>query len=232
MLGALAYAGATSVATILGGLLPLHPRLREIELRYLVAFASGFLVSIAFFNMIPAMEPERAIPLALGFFSIYFIEKLVMIHACGERECEGHTVGWVAMIGVAVESLIDGLAIGTGYAVAPPLGALIALAIIVHELPRGFTTTVIMRQSKYGARAIAAALAIDAGFTPLGALASGLFPAGLMKPLMGFTAGAFLYVGASDLLPEAHRRFNLQVVLLVLAGAGLVPLLDFVLGGL
>jgi zinc and cadmium transporter len=48
--------------------------------------------------------------------------------------------------------------------------------------------------------------------------------------LVGFTAGIFLYVGASDLLPEAHRRFNSRVVLATLAGGGLIPVLATVLG--
>jgi zinc transporter ZupT len=47
--------------------------------------------------------------------------------------------------------------------------------------------------------------------------------------LIGFTAGVFLYVGASDLLPDAHRRFNLRVVLSTLAGSGLIPLLGILL---
>lgn len=74
------------------------------------------------------------------------------------------------------------------------------------------------------------ALLADAGFAPLGVLLSTLIPASAIEPLIGFTAGVFLYVGASDLLPEAHKRFNLRVVLATLAGAGLLPFLGIVLG--
>jgi zinc and cadmium transporter len=55
-------------------------------------------------------------------------------------------------------------------------------------------------------------------------------PATALEPLIGFTAGVFLYVGASDLIPEAHRRFNSGVVLSTLAGAGMIPLLGSLLG--
>ena len=51
-----------------------------------------------------------------------------------------------------------------------------------------------------------------------------------IEPLIGFTAGVFLYVGASDLLPEAHRRFNRSLVLATLAGAALIPSLGAALG--
>ena len=112
----------------------------------------------------------------------------------------------------------------------PTLGLFIALAIFVHEVPRGFATVTIMRQAGYGRARIWLALLVDAGFAPLGVLLTTLIPTSAVEPLIGFTAGVFLYVGASDLLPEAHRRFNLRVVLATLAGAGLLPVLGIVLG--
>lgn len=224
------YALTTSAATLVGGTLPMVTRLRLIERRYLVAFAGGAMVAIALFDLIPEMEAHNAVALMLGFFSIYLIEKLVMIHACREVECETHVMGWPALIGIAAESLIDGLAIAVGFRIAPALGLLIALAVFAHELPRGLTTTVIMQAAGYSRAKVWAALLVDAGFAPLGVLLSGWLPSAAFEPLLGFTAGVFLYVGASDLLPEAHRRFNLRVVLATLAGGGLIPALGSLLG--
>ncbi len=226
------YSLVTSVATITGGLLPFHPRLRRIELRYFIAFASGLMIAIAFFEMLPEVDwvqPGSPLALAAGFFSVYLLEKMVLIHACGEAECEEHTqsLGWPAMIGVAIESLIDGVAIAASYSVAPTLGLTVALAVFAHEVPRGFATTVIMRNGGYGSRGIAASLAVDAGFTPIGTLlAVWLVSPQLLSTLIAFAAGTFLYVGASDLLPEAHKRFNSRVVLMVLLGAAIVPLAE------
>jgi len=222
---AFVYALLTSAATVAGGLLPFQPRLRQIEMRYLIAFASGLMISIVFFDLLPQSMPGSTIALALGFFVVYLVEKLVMIHACGEEECEGHAVGWTSLVGIALESLIDGAAIVAAFGVAPALGVIVALAVFAHELPRGFATTAIMRNAGYGPRGIAVALAVDAGFTPIGALlASFVARPEILPHLVAFAAGTFLYVGASDLLPEAHRRFNLKVVVTVLAGALLVPL--------
>ncbi len=226
----LLYALITSAATLAGGALPMYTRLRLVEQRYMVAFAGGAMVAIALFDLIPEMKAHNAVALMLGFFAIYLLEKLVMIHACGEAECETHAMGWPALIGIATESLIDGLAIAVGFGVAPSLGLLIALAVLAHELPRGLTTTVIMQEAGYSRPRVWAALLVDAGFAPLGVLLSGLIPPSVFEPLIGFTAGVFLYVGASDLLPEAHRRFNLRVVLATLAGGGLIPVLGSVLG--
>ena len=229
-MSALLLSLVVAVATLASGLLPLASRMRAVEMRYLVGFASGAMVSIAIFDMMPEMAMRSPLPMALGFFAIYLIEKLVLIHACGEAECESHTVGGVALIGIAAESLIDGAAIAAGYAVSPRLGLGIAGAIFVHEMPRGFTTTVIMRQAKYGLGPTLAALLVDALFTPVGAILAGLVPTMAFGDLIGFAAGTFLYVGASDLLPEAHRRFNLRVVASVLVGATLIPALAGLLG--
>ena len=207
----------------------MYTRMRLIEQRYMVAFAGGAMVAIALFDLIPEMQSHNAIALLAGFFIVYLLEKLVMLHSCGEAECEAHTLGWSALIGIAAESLIDGVAIAVGFRVAPALGLLIALAVFVHEIPRGLTTTVIMQEAGYSHLKIWGALAVDAGFAPIGVLLAGFIPASAFEPLIGFTAGVFLYVGASDLLPDAHRRFNLRVVLSTLAGGGLIPFLGILL---
>lgn len=224
------YALTTSIATLSGGILPLYTRLRLVEQRHLVAFAGGSMVAIALFDLIPEMQTHNAWALLLGFFSIYLVEKLVLIHACHEAECETHAIGWGALIGIAIESLIDGMAIAVGFRAEPALGLLIALAVFAHEVPRGVATSVIMRQAGFKPSRVWLALLVDAGFAPLGVLLSGSFPTTAIEPLLGFTAGVFLYVGASDLLPEAHRRFNRYVVLATLAGAALIPSLGVVMG--
>ena len=223
------YALVTSVATLTGGALPMYTRLRLVEQRYVIAFAGGAMVAIALFDLIPEMQRHNAVALLAGFFIVYLLEKLVMLHSCSETECESHTIGWSALIGIAAESLIDGVAIAVGYRTAPALGVLIALAVFIHEIPRGLTTTVIMQKAGYSRLKAWVMLAVDAGFAPLGVLLAGFAPASASEWLIGFTAGVFLYVGASDLLPDAHRRFNLRVVLSTLAGGGLIPLLAILL---
>lgn len=230
MLIPMVYALATSFATLAGGILPLYTRVRLIEQRYLTGFAGGAMVAIALFDLIPEMETHNALALLLGFFSIYLLEKMVLIHACQEAECETHVMGGSALVGIAAESLIDGLAIATGFRTAPELGLLIAIAVFAHEAPRGLATTAIMRQANLTRGEVWAALLVDAGFAPLGVLLSGLIPATVFESLLGFTAGIFLYVGASDLLPEAHRRFNMRVVFATLLGSGLIPVLGILLG--
>lgn len=208
----------------------MYTRLRLVEQRYMVAFAGGAMVAIALFDLIPEMQSHNAVALLAGFFIVYLLEKLVMLHSCGETECEAHVIGWSALIGIAIESLIDGVAIAIGFRATPALGLLVALAVFAHEVPRGLTTTVIMQGAGYNRLKVWGVLAVDAGFAPLGVLLAGFVPSAGFEWLIGFTAGVFLYVGASDLLPDAHRRFNLRVVVSTLAGGGLIPLLGILLG--
>ena len=221
----------SAVSTMSGGMLPLYTRIRDIGSRYLLGFAAGVMLSVAFLEMLPEMAEQgkpNFVALAVGYFSVYLVEKLVMVHSCPEGECEVHTIGWTALIGIGAESLLDGVAIGIGFHLAPEVGLTIALAVLIHEFPRGFATTVIMRNADYTLRRIWGALSIDALFTPLGVVLVlvGLFPQGLFMPLLGFAAGTFIYVGASDLLPEAHRTFNIWVVASVILGLLLVPALE------
>lgn len=219
------YALATSAGTIVGGVLPVYTRIKLIEQRYLVGFAGGTTVAIALFDLIPQMKAHNAIALLLGFFTIYLLEKVILVHTCIEKDCETHVVGGTALIGIAAESLMDGLAIAAGFRVNPTLGFMIALVVFIHEIPRGITTSIIMKQADYNQAKIWGALAIDAGFAPLGVLLSGFVPASAFDLVIGFTAGIFLYIGASDLLPEAHRRFNIRVIFSTLLGAVTIPAL-------
>ncbi|MFQ6135843.1 MAG: ZIP family metal transporter [Candidatus Hydrothermarchaeales archaeon] len=223
----LLYAIIACLATIFGGLLPLYTKIGDIEVRYLLGFASGVMIATAFFEMIPEVKiHQNSLMLGIGFFSLYLIEKSVMIHSCPEPECDIHTVGWVAVLGIGIESLIDGIAIVAGYGIAPALGLVIAVAVVIHEIPRGFSTTVIMKNANYDQTRTLAALGIDSFLTPVGAILARFFPLQFFEAMIAFAAGTFIYIGASDLLPEAHVKFNIKVLLSVISGAILIPLLE------
>jgi zinc and cadmium transporter len=214
------------VAALAGGLLYLFTRLRALSMRYAIAFAAGLLLSTVFFEMLPELTFESPEPslLALGFFSFYAVEKLMIIHTCGEAECEGHTFGKLGMVGLTVDGIVDGAAIASGFLVEPILGVTIAIAVAAHELPQGFATGVIMQNARYSSRIILSVLIAAAVIIPLGALLAGLVPKTFFSYILAFVAGNFLYIAGADLLPEAHKLFNWKVVATVMLGAALIPL--------
>jgi zinc transporter ZupT len=231
----LLYAFIATISSILGGLLPLYTKVRDIKSQYLIGFAAGVLISTALFEILPKaiheLEPAKfGFPLALGFFSLYVVEKVAMIHACTETECNIHNAGWVGLIGLGLESLLDGIAIAIGYMTNPILGLLIAIAVIIHELPVGFSTSIIMRLAGYSIKKSFIALVLTSFLTVVGALISQIFPITLFGPILVFTAGTFIYIGASDLLPEAHKSVDWTVVFVVLIGASLIPFVELLIG--
>lgn len=220
-----------AISDILGGILFLHPRIAGMDNRYILGLASGVVISTAFFELIPeANVRENSIFLALGFFSFYLLEKLVMLHSCGEKECNTHNLGWIAAIGMASDNIIDGVGIAIGYLIDPIVGFVMTIAVIVHEVPQGIITAVLMKEAGFKLRDVFFALVIAGGMYPLGAYLSQYIPQGLYETTIAFVAGTFLYIGTGDLLTEAHKTFNVRVVLSVITGA-FIPLgLDSLMG--
>ena len=110
--------------------------------------------------------------------------------------------------GLALHSFLDGVAIGVGFQVSFGIGLLIAMGVIAHDLSDGLNTvTVVLAHGNPLRRAIYW-LGIDMMTPVLGAAATLLFNlrAGLLPLLLAFFAGSFLYIGASDLLPEAREH--------------------------
>ncbi|HLE02783.1 MAG TPA: ZIP family metal transporter, partial [Dehalococcoidia bacterium] len=136
--------------------------------------------------------------LALAFLSALstVIGGLLPVYTRVRRVPTRYLLGFAAgvMVSVALLVMLPEVAEQEG-------ASFIALAVIVHEFPRGFTTSVIMQGAGYRRVRVLGALALDALLTPLaaGLVLLGLFPQSLYGPLFSFAAGAFLYVGASDL---------------------------------
>lgn len=226
----LLYSLIAAISDVLGGTIALHPRLNDLSQRYAIALASGIVVSAALLELLPASEIEsNAIYILLGFFTFYFIEKIILLHACGEKECESHSMGWTAVAGMASDNLIDGIGIAIAYLSDPHLGLIITIAVVIHEIPQGMASTVIMQKEGYNITKIYLILMIAGISYPIGALLSSLFSPDLYTIIIAFVAGDFLYIGAGDLLVEAHRKFNYKVVITTLFGALLFLIVDMMI---
>jgi zinc transporter ZupT len=221
------YALVAGSFDLLAGWFTLRQRADAIQPRYVIAFAAGVLLAVTFFDILPEadLKSDSAF-LALGFVTFYLLEKLVMIHACGESECDTHRIGPVAVLGMALDNLVDGAGIVVGYLVDPLLGLTITVGVVLHEIPQGMTSALIMREAKWSQAATLLALGVAGLLYPAGALLAGLIPPHLHRKMLAFVAGDFIYVAAGDLLPEAHRRFNVKVILAVLGGMALMLVLE------
>lgn len=222
------YALIAGSSDFLSGWIALRVERDKIEPRYVIAFAAGVLLAATFFEILPETNLKSdAGYLALGFITFYVLEKLIMIHACGEAECHTHHIGPIAVLGMALDNVVDGAGIMVGYLIDPFLGLTITLAVVCHEIPQGMTSALIMREAKWRVGGTILALVLAGLLYPIGALLAGFIPSDFQQKLLAFIAGDFIYLGAGDLLPEAHRQFNWKVVASVLGGMAFMLLIRF-----
>ncbi len=227
---AVILAAVTFFSTGLGGLVAIRFRDR---LHLLLGFSSGAVLAVVFFDLLPeifAERPPRTVMLAgaAGFLAFFALERLTRLHGAREHEHRSGAhemeVGLAAAIGLSVHSFLDGVAIGIGFQAGSALGGVIALAVIAHDFSDGLNTVTVMLAHGHPVRRSALLLLVDAVTPVLGAASTLLFalPASYLPWMLAFFAGFFLYIGASDLLPEAREHDSPTVGVATVAGMGLV----------
>ncbi|MBI5047587.1 MAG: ZIP family metal transporter [Deltaproteobacteria bacterium] len=215
--------------TLIAGLLPLFIDFKGI--RYIIAVSAGVVIATVFLDLLPETNlKNNTWTLVLGFLSFYVIGKLTVLHSCGEMECEQHSMNMVSIFGMALDNIIDGVAITVGYLTDPHLGLVITVAVIIHEIPQDITSTIIMKGLGYSTRKMLLPILFAAVSYPVGAYIAVFIPKTFHEPVIAFIAGAFIYIGVGDLLLEAHKKFNINVILSVLSGFALVFMVEAVMG--
>ena len=223
----LAIAVAAFVSTLAGGLLALG--LRD-KLHLILGFSAGAVIGVAFFDLLPeAIDTARGFqspPVilawsALGFLSYLVLDRMLLIHGdAPPRASAGALV-------LCAHSLLDGVAIGFAFQGSRAVGLIVAAAVLTHDFSDGVNTmNIVLRNGGERARGLrwlladAAAPAAGIAATRLWAMPSDRF--GLALALFG---GFFLYIGASDLIPESfHAHPKLLTTVMTLLGAALLYL--------
>lgn len=193
----------------------------------LVSFSAGVLLGVGVLHILPeAMELTSKAPLfiVLAFALFYFFEHHLMIHAGHEEQhhvnldvadCHDdcclrpHPMGWVAFVGMGLHSLIDGMIIGTGFEVSQNLGLLTSLGVIAHEVPEGIAMIAILLHYGWQRKKAIQLTAFVALATPGAAILTYALVNDLSQTVLGallaIAGGSFIYIAASDLIPESHR---------------------------
>jgi len=240
---AILLAVITCFSTMFGGIIAARHR-RNIGI--LGAFAAGVLVTTSLLDILPQtfrlatsanVQLEDVMALTVvGFLFLYIISRLITGHVFnkdGEYVEVKHPLGGVfATSELSVHSFVDGLAIGFGFQADFHVGVIIAFAVICHDFVDGLSTVTVMLSSGNSLRNSLRMLLLDAVAPVLGAVLT-LF-VGLATYytalLLPFFAGGFLYLGASDLLPEAHERNRAApTVVACTAGFVLIFVLTYIL---
>ena len=202
-------------------------------LTYFIALGSGFMLATAMTEMIPEslhLEPVGGPVLILaGYLIVHLFEHVWPGHFHFGEETHAEEfvhgrVAYTALGGLLVHTFLDGVAIVSGFMISKWLGTVIFGATILHNIPEGFTISSVMVTAGKGRKAglkAAAALGIS---RILGILSMGLAHEWVAFGL-AVSAGATLYVAASDLIPEVNKKRGIKIALTVGAGVAMVVLL-------
>jgi zinc transporter ZupT len=211
---------ATFFSTYFGGLLAV--KLKN-KIHLIMGFTAGVLLAVVSFDILPeiidqiknnnASSTEAMIALVFGFLLFHILEKTLLIHHAHEGDYAEHhhpQVGVLSALALAGHSFMDGVGIGLGFKINPTVGFLVAIAVISHDFADGMNTVILMLSNKNTVKKTKAFLFLDATTPVLGALSTLLFRVSdhFLVLYLGFFAGFLLYIGVSDILPEAHSQHS------------------------
>lgn len=199
------------VATFLGGLFALK---FNDKLHLVLGFSAGAVIGVAFFDLLPEsieiaknfFEPSTVTLFVAIGFGIY----VVLDRAFHTHDIEHSSVhkGKIGAGSFSVHSFLDGLAIGFAFHVSPAVGLVVALAVLAHDFSDGINTvSMILRHGGSKMQAFKWLL-VDASAPVLGIIVSQFvsLPEKMLGIALALFCGFFLYIGASDLLPESHHN--------------------------
>lgn len=215
---------AAFFSTLLGGLFALHLKDR---LHLILGFSAGAVLGVAFFDLLPealllagkTLTPAAIFTIvAIGFVVYLLLDRVFLFHSHGEvvahtDECTEpehiHHVrrGILGAGSLSVHSFLDGLAIGLAFKVSSAVGIVVAFAVLAHDFSDGINTVSMIVKNNGDRKQALRWLCIDALAPVLGVIVAYFVTISeqSLGLLLALFSGFFLYIGASDLLPESHH---------------------------
>lgn len=206
-------------------------------LMFLVSLSAGTLIGGAFVHLIPESLDSFESGAVFGYVLLGFVVFFIVEHGlkwrhCHKKECEIHTFAHMSLFGEAIHNLIDGIVISAAFIASAPLGISTTLAVAMHEIPQELGDFGVLVHGGY--KKIKALLYNF--LVALTVIVGGLFGYWIyslaslsLSVLLPIAAGGFIYVGASDLIPEIRKEKNIKIatlhLLVFIAGIALMYLL-------
>lgn len=213
-----------------------------------IAVGAGIRIGAAFFDLIPESAEllgsleSTMLWTTIGFLSFYAIEKLTSLHVGHEtaseldHEEESHVhAGLAGAVGMGIHSFLDGVALAAGLTVGGGTAIVIAAVVIIHRFSDGIGVVSFLLASKVRIGVAYRWLALVAVAPVAGILLGSVLsiPDPALGAELAFFAGFFLYVGAAELLPEAHRRDRSRwIALMTIGGAAAIYAFSLAVGAI
>ncbi|HEX2194003.1 MAG TPA: ZIP family metal transporter [Candidatus Limnocylindria bacterium] len=223
------------VSALAGGLVALRV---SAAVGVVIAVGAGIRIGAAFFDLMPdSVEHLGSLDAAMlftavGFLAFYAVEKVTALHVGHEAateidhgEAAHRHIGVLGAGGMSLHSFLDGVALAAGLVIGGGLGLVIAVVVIVHRFSDGIGIVSFMLASRAPLRETYWWVAIVAVAPVLGVFLGLLLtvPDPVLGGMLAVFAGFFLYIGAAELLPEAHRaQRSSWLVVATLAGVAAI----------
>jgi zinc and cadmium transporter len=187
-------------------------RKREGLIGALVALAAGALMGGAFLHMLPETTAEigsetTAWMALCGFSSFFFLERTLRWSHCHKEACPVHPVAYLNLVGDGVHNLFDGVIIATSFLAGTEVGLVVSFLVLAHEIPQEIGDLGVLFHAGLRLRVAALVNLLTSMLAVVGTLL-GYYAISRVSPaipyVIAFAAGGFLYIAASDLIPELH----------------------------
>jgi zinc transporter ZupT len=204
------------ISTLVGGYFAVR---YHKHLRHILGLTAGIILGVVAFDILPEMfeladefsldTTGVMVALVAGFLGFHVVEKLVLLHHEHEGQYGHHRhpkVGMLSALALGGHSLLDGIGIGLAFQVHTGVGMAVALALVAHKFADGLSTASLMLAHHNTVKRAFIMVGLNAILPIIGALSTLLFvvPESWLPYYLAFYAGFLLYIGASDILPQAH----------------------------
>lgn len=220
----------TFLSTLAGGLFAL--RFKD-KLHLILGFSAGAVLGVVFFDLFPEAQllsgskygvDKITSIAAVGFFVYMILDRLAVLHS-HEKEERASLKGKLGAGSLSIHSFLDGIAIGWAFQISTSIGIAIAIAVVAHDFSDGINTVGVLIIDKANSRSAFKWLLIDAAAPVLGILSTFFFrpTESSFGIVLALFAGFFLYIGASDLLPQSQQQYpKLWTTFMTILGASLL----------
>jgi len=209
----------------------------------LVSLSAGALMGGAFLHLLPESieksgNADILIFVLVGFVLFFIIEKVLHWRHCHKGKCDVHTFHYMNLIGDSVHNFIDGLIISASFIISIPLGFTTTIAIAAHEIPQEIGDFGVLI---YGGFEKKKAIVLNF-IVALTVVAGGIIGYFISKSieqvavyLLPFAAGGFIYIAATDLVPEIKKELDIKksmaTIFVFICGILIMWLVKFVFEG-
>ena len=221
------YAVAAAGANVLGALaVTSRARWSVRALDTMIAIAAGFMIAVALTEILPeaiAVGGSDAAAVALlGYMLVHLTQHTLAQHFHFGEETHHVTqaVSVSALVGLMLHTIVDGVAIASGFGVSRAVGGLVFIAVLLHKFPEGLAISSLFLAAGASRRRALLAAAVLGAATVVGvALTDNV--SWLRDHGLALSAGVTLYVGASNLVPEFQPKPGWRLPVAFFAGCGL-----------